>query len=639
VAITAANKIAATGLSGTSFVTASLTPTNGRLYLATVFSYAAATPNIPTVTGGGGLTWVQVTTTISGGGLERVTLFRALKTTGLTSGTITASFGAQSQTSGAIIIDEVTTVNQTGTDGSVAVRQSNTAIGTGTTGTVTLPSAFNDATNNAVYATWRHLSAEVASPKAGWTELSDVGTVAGLETEYMVGQDLTATASWASNVAWEGIAVEIVRAPLTITGSATLAGTGSLSSYFATPGNIHIEAAFGYSPWATPAWTDISRYALAASWGYGRQNELNQMETGTASITLGGAKSEWEPNNPSSPFYPNVKLMLPVRAYIMSGASVYPLFYCFIVEKPRRLRVVDRWTEWELRLVDGMELLARAGLAGGVYGAELSSARMVNVLNNAGVPAAFREVGTGTITVSAVTFATDDQTKALTHALEVSDTEDGLFYWTPSGKFRFVSRSSLVTDAQWSLSAATFRDGPTSVAGEYPYADLVPVDDLQNVRNSWTGTRAGGTPQTADDTVSQANYGTRDQQVTSLATTDGAVLAQVLNKLGKFGLPMRRVDSIKIMPMVDSSDTGRIAAGLARVVGERVRVKETPPGSMFERSEEYAIQHVSGSLSAGPVVSAALEFQLWPASSLAGFFWKAGDSRLSLAGVSTRAAY
>ena len=544
-----------------------------------------------------------------------------------------------SMTSGSWVVGMAGHINATDVDDLVVTGMTNRTGANGTTD-------IGGADTNGGVASWSAQTDGVNS-SAGWRAVSiEVLVSAWVEGAAALTGDGTMTA--AGTRGRKGLAALTGDGTLTaaglrsLLGAAALTGDGTLTAVGAvTTPRLSIEAAFGYAPWDTPVWTDISDYVAGFSWEYGRQNELNQMETGRGRLSVADDASAWEADNPDSPFYPDVRLGLPIRVYITQDTDVYPLFYMFVAEKPRVVRVANAWSQWDLTLTDGMELLARAGLNGQTYASEASHTRIGNILDSAGVPAGFRDIGTGIITLAAATFAADDATKALTHASAVADTEDGLFYWTADGKFRFVGRHELVQDAAWATPQATFTDqvpGVPIAADEHVYETLVPADDTANLRNRWSGTRTGGPTQTAEDTASQADYGQRDQQVTSLATTDGAVLAQMQSKLGKFALPMRRVDQLGVRPLIDTSDTDAVAASLARVVGERITVNETPPGFTVGRSEIYAIQKISGNL-AGVHASLVITFQLWPATSLAGGYWTAEDAVLGLAGVTTRAAY
>ena len=204
-AITAAHILSKDQDAASSATTATLTPVASRLYLLTVRStLGAGTPNTPTVTGGGGLTWVLVATATQT--ISRVSVFRALKTSGLTSGTVVVDFAGQTQVNIRLGIAEFTNAKTTGTDGSGAIVQSatNSAL-TGSTASATL-SAFADATNNASFMGIAESANETNNAEAGWTKLYDGGTVA---YEWRLGGDTSPTMSWTTSTIWEAIACEI----------------------------------------------------------------------------------------------------------------------------------------------------------------------------------------------------------------------------------------------------------------------------------------------------------------------------------------------------------------------------------------------------------------------------------------------
>lgn len=398
---------------------------------------------------------------------------------------------------------------------------------------------------------------------------------------------------------------------------------------------IHIEAAFGYGPWDTPTWTDITTYGKAVTWGYGRQNELSDFDTGTGTTLLGDEESHFDPDNPDSPFYGYVKPSVPIRAYMTLGAYTWPLFYLFPDRIPRPTRIADSWTTRSLEMNDGLDLLARAGLDGLAFDEETTDERVANVLDAVGVPSAFQEIGTGTHTVQAITFADDDSTKALSHIRDVMDAEGGLFYWTPWGTYKFVGSHEHITDSDWNTPAATYSD----VAGvsTYRYLDLVPSFDVDLVYNKVTGARPGGITQSAENTASQDDYGLRTLALTPILKSDELVRLQVQRKLLEFGEPLNRVQTLSVMPAIDSTDATQIDAGLSRIVGERITVEETPPGFASEKEGDYEIQHVSGSLTRGKPDSLQLTWALWPAGPTD--YWQAGLTGFSEAGQTTKAGY
>ncbi len=210
-AITATLKTSGSSASNaTSYATASITPTASRLLLLSVANNVfSGTATTPTATGGGGLTWVQVTTVASG--TYRTTLFRAMKPSGLTSGTVTIDFAGATQQRCAWSITEFASMITAGTDGAGAIIQSGvTSAATGTTGLVTL-GAFT-ATENATFGAFGRALEEVSAPGSGFTELSDSQVSAealSLETEWRNDNDTTVDATWSTSSRWMGIGVEI----------------------------------------------------------------------------------------------------------------------------------------------------------------------------------------------------------------------------------------------------------------------------------------------------------------------------------------------------------------------------------------------------------------------------------------------
>jgi hypothetical protein len=141
-------------VSGSSFTTASVTPTTNDLILLSVSARRgdSTNPTTPSVTGNG-LTWVQIGTDLqfdtAGSSRKTFFLFRALGTA--SAGTIVINFGAQTITNATWIVDDVSGIDTSGTNGSGAIVQTNshaTQTGAQTSESVTL-SAFGSSNNYA----------------------------------------------------------------------------------------------------------------------------------------------------------------------------------------------------------------------------------------------------------------------------------------------------------------------------------------------------------------------------------------------------------------------------------------------------------------------------------------------------------
>lgn len=377
---------------------------------------------------------------------------------------------------------------------------------------------------------------------------------------------------------------------------------------------ITIDAAFGNNPGdAAYTWTNIHTDAVietarGMSYQRGRQNELARMDTGTATIGLRDEVSDFDPDNTASVYYPNVRPMVPIRARATLAGVTYPLFQHFVERWPRTRRVRDVYTERTIQTVDGFEWLARAGIASTTYVAEPSGTRVANVLNDVGWSSTARDLDTGSSDVDAVAFADANAEKALAHLLEVADAENGLLFMDAQGRVTFVQRHSLIT-SPYTVSQTTFRDAIAGGAG-YTFVDAQPSYDLDNTFNEWTGTRTGGTSQTVSDATSISRYGLRSQQFSSVVTTDNEVSSQAQWKLAQFKDPLNRIEAITVKP---GTDTGFWQTVLGLELGERVTVREQPPGFAAAKHADYVIQSVRAEFPAGPVSGARFTFGLWPA--------------------------
>jgi hypothetical protein len=200
----------------TSYTTASISPTNGRLDLACFASQVSSGGvNIPTATGLG-LTWVQVATVVdTETGNRRVTLFRARGTP--TTGTMTFDLGGQSQVRAGWSTAEFAGTDISGANGVGAIVQSNASTTSDlglTTGATTTLNAFLSAAD-ATYGCVRQGAANAFSAGVGGFSL--LGNVTGLSSyasEFQNSNNTAVAFTWASSNSISNIiGVEIRAAP------------------------------------------------------------------------------------------------------------------------------------------------------------------------------------------------------------------------------------------------------------------------------------------------------------------------------------------------------------------------------------------------------------------------------------------
>lgn len=163
---------AASTTDGSSFATASITPTAGSIQYAGITHHQAGGQPTPTLSGCS-LTWVQEETQVLGT-TRRLTVFRAFGTP--TAGAVTIDFAGATQTSCGWSIVECAGASPPGTAGAVATRQSVPATAASATSATSTLGRIEHAKN--VHLCFVALSVNTAiTPGTGFAELGAAGGV------------------------------------------------------------------------------------------------------------------------------------------------------------------------------------------------------------------------------------------------------------------------------------------------------------------------------------------------------------------------------------------------------------------------------------------------------------------------------
>lgn len=202
-AITAINLTFGNAGSGSSAVTASISPGTNKLDIVSV---TGSTSQVPTVTGAGG-TWVLIGSQFDGGGTRGVHMFRDLSGSP-GSGALTVDFGGVTQSFIGWSVDEFSNTNASGTHGSAAIAQS---VGTNSAGTstgITATLAALSSPSNAAYGFVRNNAVNAIVVGSGFSQLSNQ-LAAEVAAEWSLNQTAVAW-SWASqSVTSVTLAIEI----------------------------------------------------------------------------------------------------------------------------------------------------------------------------------------------------------------------------------------------------------------------------------------------------------------------------------------------------------------------------------------------------------------------------------------------
>ncbi len=208
---------------GTSFNTASITPTANRLVLVCISSVHLTSANAaaPSGVSGNGITYTLLKNISNTGGGLSTSIWRGMSASPSTGAIMISFANTVARINWSVM--ELAGINTGGSNGSAAVN-SNTASnedasGTATSITATL-AAFGNANNGAVAALgWFMAAASPATctPDTGWTEGTDAGVTSGslslaLETQWRASNDTTATGTWNAAGGIQTVAAEIVAA-------------------------------------------------------------------------------------------------------------------------------------------------------------------------------------------------------------------------------------------------------------------------------------------------------------------------------------------------------------------------------------------------------------------------------------------
>ena len=353
--------------------------------------------------------------------------------------------------------------------------------------------------------------------------------------------------------------------------------------------NLTVEIAFDSDPFdTTQTFSDVSAYVREFNIDRGRQHDLSDYQTGTASVLLNNSDDRFNPLNTSSPYYDSATSQTkisPFRQIKISGAydgTTTVLFRGFITSYPEsfggqgadssvRISCVDAFKIFNLNTLgsrgwklgnSGFSNLGTSTRLGYVDQQELSSLRIGRLLDSFGWSSSERQISTGDLEVQAGVPTT---TNLLTALKEVESAEQGQFYMSADGKATFRDRNYKRT--QQFTSQATFGNG----VGELPFSDVITTLDDSRILNIISVTRDGGTEQIVQDTDSVAKYGARQDSLSgTLNVSDSDALSIANQRLAQFSNTGVRIEGLIVNPLSNADLWNQV---LIRELGDKITIK------------------------------------------------------------------
>lgn len=301
-------------------------------------------------------------------------------------------------------------------------------------------------------------------------------------------------------------------------------------------------------------WTSLGADPQEITIERGRSDDLAETSMGRCTVRLHDHTGKYAAEQATSPLYPNLRPMKGVRVRATYLTVVYPLFRGFLSRCETNPDIATQ--EAVLEAVDLFYKLGQvspviAPLADTTTGAAIGA-----ILDAIGwTDPTLRDLDVGD---TLALFSADGSTSALALIGGLSETERGQFYVNGSGVATYENRHAR------SQSPRNASQATVSAA----LAVVTPGIDAATIRNRATVTATGGTPQTASDAASVAEFG--PSAFGDIASDYLATDAQALS-LGAYMVLLRKdpLPTVRRLRLDAIVDTARIPM-LQREIGDRI---------------------------------------------------------------------
>jgi hypothetical protein len=260
---------------------------------------------------------------------------------------------------------------------------------------------------------------------------------------------------------------------------------------------------------------DVSNQVNKVSIRRGYNLLQEEFQAGIATVRILDQNGDWNPTNPSSPYFGKLVPLRKVRIsaneeFLFSG---YTTTYNYTWDKEQNIGYVD------IQLADAFRLLNMSNITTvtGATAGETTGSRITDILNTIGFPTSMRNIQAGSTTVQADPGTARTSLQAIKN-MEFS--EQGAFYILPSGNAEFLSRATIQSKS--GVNPTFFSNDGTGIS----YRNIVTALDDKLIINQTSITRAGSSnPQVANNTASQIKYFPHSYTATDLLVqTDAQAL-------------------------------------------------------------------------------------------------------------------
>jgi hypothetical protein len=324
---------------------------------------------------------------------------------------------------------------------------------------------------------------------------------------------------------------------------------------------------------------DVSNQVNYVKTQRGRNSLSDQFQTGQLTLRIIDQNGDFNPLNPSSPYYELLTPMKKVQITATYSGVTYPIFSGFITSyvntQPSDATEVAFTT---ITAVDAFRLgnLAQISTVTGATAGNLSGTRINQILDEIDWPATMRDIDAGLTTMQADPGTARTSLQAMQ---TVTDSEYGALYIDPTGSFTFQDRALTVSSI--GATPTVFADNGTGIK----YANAVWILNDALVFNSATVSRAGGSPQNAINAASIAKYFLHSYNLQDLLMqTDAVALDYARAYVASRAETAIRCDAIELDLYTANYDTGIIAALNLDFFDPITIITTQPGGSLLEKT-------------------------------------------------------
>jgi hypothetical protein len=358
----------------------------------------------------------------------------------------------------------------------------------------------------------------------------------------------------------------------------TLAGGGDFFTIGATPiGGTAISGAF---PIAGDVLTDITADVRSITTRRGRSRETDKFDAGSATIVVDNRDRKYDPaaGTAVTPYAPSLK---PRKALTVDAAG--QAIFAGQVEDID----LDYNTSGDnltiFKASDGFTLLNQVNLTPGTATSELTGARVVDVLNDAGWPTARRDLDTGEATLGADVIG--DRVNALDYLNQIAASEPGSVFIARDGRFAFRDRISPQVPTGF-----VFSDDGVGI----PFTDLAIEYGTERLFTSIEVVYNGGTA-TASNAAAELEYGVNVLNVNTLLSNLDQAQTLADFYAGKFSAPLVRINALSVI--VDALTPVQQGQVLSLDLGDQVSVQFTPNGIGDPIVQNVAVESIEHQIS------------------------------------------